>query len=117
MCLALVACLSSCARHGAEQLLLEQFFNLSRLRDLTALQRIATVAFEPLEQGMVTQFTITSVVEQVGGDGQTASKQVTISAPVHLPNDQTVQKTLSLVLQRGDGVTTAQWIVTGFVVR
>ena len=107
----------ACARHGAEHLLLEQFFNASRLRDLTALQRIATVVFEPIEQGTVTQFTITNVVEQAGGNGQAASKQVTVSAPVRLPNDQTVQKTLSLVLQRGDGVTTAQWIVTGFVVR
>jgi hypothetical protein len=107
----------SCASHGAEQLVLEQFFNASRQRDLTALQRIATVVFEPLEQGTITEFTITSVVDQPGGDGQIASKQVTVSAPVRLPAGPTARKTLSLVLQRGDGVTTAQWIVTGFVVR
>lgn len=106
----LVACLS-CARHGAERLLLEQFFNASRLRDLTALQKIATVVFEPLEQGTITDFTIANVVDEE------ASKQVTVTASVRLPSGQTAARTVSLVLQRGDRVTTAQWIVTGFVVR
>jgi len=47
--LALVA-LSACS--GArEHALLDQFFSASRLRDLTALQNVATVVFEPREQG------------------------------------------------------------------
>ena len=86
------------------------------MRDLTALQKISTVVFEPLEQGTVTQFTITNVVEQDGPGGRVTSEQVTVSAPVRLPRGQTVHKTISLVLQRGDGVSTAQWIVTGFIV-
>jgi hypothetical protein len=108
---------AACARHGAEQVLLDQFFNASRLRDRTALQKISTVILEPLEQGAVTTFTITNVVEVEGPKGLVQSKEVNVSAPVRLPDGRTVQKTLNLVLQRGDRQTTASWIVTGFVVR
>ena len=108
---------AACARHGAEQVLLDQFFNASRLRDRTALQKISTVILEPLEQGAVTTFTITDVVDLEGPDGLVQSKQVNVSAPVRLPDGRTAQKTLSVVLGRGDRQTTAPWIVTGFVVR
>jgi hypothetical protein len=108
---------AACARHGAEHVLLDQFFSASRLRDRTALQKISTVILEPLEQGAVTTFTITGVVDVEGPDGLVQSKQVNVSAPVRLPDGRTAQKTLSVVLERGDRQTTAPWIVTGFVVR
>ena len=108
---------AACARHGAEQVLLDQFFNASRLRDRTALQKISTVILEPLEQGAVTTFTITDVVDLEGPNGLVQSKQVNVSAPVRLPDGRTAQKTLSVVLERGDRQTTAPWIVTGFVVK
>jgi hypothetical protein len=108
---------AACARHGAEQVVLEQFFNASRLRDRTALQKVSTVVFEPLQQGTVTAFAIKDVAEVEGADGKVTSRQVTVSAPVRLPDDQTAEKTIIVILQRGDGVATAQWMVTGFVVR
>ena len=100
-----------------EQVVLEQFFNASRLRDRTALQKISTVIFEPLQQGTVTAFSIQTVADVEGPNGQVASRQVTVSAPVRLPGGQTAERTIILILQRGDGVATAQWMVTGFVVR
>ena len=109
--------MAACVRHGAEQVVLEQFFNLSRLRDRTALQKISTVIFEPAQQGTVTAFTIKSVADVEGPDGKVGSRQVTVVAPVRLPNGQTAEKTILLVLQRGDGVATARWMITGFVVR
>ena len=101
--------LVACAR--PEQTLLERFFGASRLRDTTALQAVSTVTFEPLQQGIVRAFHITGVTpEQV--EGQTVRKDVTIDAPVILPDGQTVQKTLVVTLQhaRGDNA----WMVTGF---
>src|SRR6185295_14965046 len=83
---------AACARHGAEQVLLDQFFNASRLRDRTALQKISTVILEPLEQGAVTTFTITNVVDVEGPKGVVQSKEVNVSAPVRLPDGRTVQK-------------------------
>ena len=114
LCFALMA---ACAKHGAEQVVLEQFFNASRLRDRTALQKVSTVVFEPLQQGTVTAFAIKDVADVEGADGKVTSRQVTVSAPVRLPDDQTAEKTIIVILQRGDGVATAQWMVAGFVVR
>ena len=113
----LLALMTACARHGAEQVLLDRFFNASRLRDRTALQKISTVTLEPLEQGAVTTFTITNVVDLEGPNGLVQSKQVSVSAPVRLPDGRTAEKTLNFVLQRGDRQTTGPWMVTGFVVR
>ena len=49
-------------------------------------------------------------------DGEMASKDVTVTAPVRLPTGETVRKTLVLTLQRailkGDKEITGRWIVT-----
>ena len=54
-------------------------------------------------------------------DGEMVSKDVTISAPVRLPDGSTVEKTLVLTLQRailtGDRTIEGRWVVTGFDVR
>jgi hypothetical protein len=109
--LVLAGSLAACSSHGAEQLLLEQFFSASRLRDRTALQQISTVIFEPLEQGTVSEFTIVNVADLEQSSGGVVSKQVTVSAPVRLPNGQTATRKIVFVLQRRD-----HWIVTGFTV-
>jgi hypothetical protein len=101
--------LAGCA--APEQSLLEAFFGASRLRDTTALQGVSTVIFEPLEHGIVRTFQITRVTpERV--DGPIVTKDVTVDAPVVLPDGQTVRKTLVVTLQhaRGDNA----WMVTGF---
>jgi hypothetical protein len=114
-CAIVVCCVvglaTGCARYGAEQLLLEQFFSASRLRDRSALQQLSTVLFEPLEQGTVTSFGIAEVVELETIDGRPPSKQVTVHAPVRLPGGETARRRIILVLQRHD-----RWIVTGFTV-
>ena len=102
--------LAACA--APEQSLLEQFFGASRLRDTTALQGVSTVTFEPLQQGIVRTFQITGVTpERV--DGHMVTKDVTIDAPVIVPDGQTVQKTLVVTLQRASGGDSRRWIVTG----
>ena len=88
----------------SERPILERFFGASRLRDTTALQTVATVIFEPLQQGIVRTFEITSVSPE-RSEGQAIAKDVTVAAPVILPDGQTVQKTLVVTLSRrtGDG--------------
>jgi hypothetical protein len=102
--------LVACAR--PEQTLLERFFGASRLRDTTALQAVATVTFEPLQQGIVRTFRIAGVTPE-RLDGQTVTKDVTLEAPVILPDGQTVQKTLVVTLQRAGGDGSSRWMVTG----
>ncbi len=89
----------------AEQPLLQQFFAASRLRDRTALQNIATIVFEPREQGTISTFEITNVSSR--RDGGRELKDVTISAPVRLPTRETVQKTLVVTLEKIDN----RWMV------
>jgi hypothetical protein len=80
---------------AADRSLITQFFAASRLRDLTALSKISTVVFEPAADGIVTSFDIT------GAAGDAASKQVSISAPVRLPDGRTVLKNYAITIQRG----------------
>ena len=97
----------------SERPLLEQFFGASRLRDTTALQAVSTVIFEPREQGIVRTFEVTGVTAE-RLDGQAVTKEVTVEAPVILPDGRTVQKTLVLTLQRSSGQESSRWLVTGF---
>ena len=103
--------LPACARYGAEQLLLDQFFSASRLRDRTAIQHVATVMFEPLQHGTVSEFTILDVVELESSPAGAPAKQVTLLAPVRLPEGGTATKLIILILQWRDRL-----IVTGFTI-
>jgi hypothetical protein len=49
---------------GAEQQLLQKYFNAAKLRDQTTLANIATVRFDPQTDGIVQSFTVTSVGEE-----------------------------------------------------
>jgi hypothetical protein len=105
-----VVTLDGCA--GAERALLEQFFGASRLRDRTALQAVSTITFEPREQGIVRTFEITGVTPE-RLEGPTLVKEVTLEAPLVLPDGQTVRKTLVVTLQRSSDERTGRWLVTG----
>lgn len=142
---------------GSEQLILNQFFSASRLRDNTTLQSFARVAFEPGAQGTINSFVITAVtpeqrrplnrralakahddakaedaelssivelsvedqrntIDITKYDGDLVSKEVTIAAPVRLPDGGTAQKMLVVTMQRavlkGDEEITGRWIIT-----
>ena len=108
---AIAVVLGGCA--APEQSLLDAFFGASRLRDTTALQRVSTVIFEPREQGIVRTFEITGVTSERVDGQQTITKQVTVVAPVILPDGQTLRKTLVVTLTRGSAVESSRWMVTG----
>ena len=110
---ALVLTMTAAACAPSEQPLLEQFFAASRLRDKTALQAFSSVIFEPREQGIVRTFTITAVSpERAEADGNHV-KDVTVVAPVVMPDGKAVQKTLVVTLQRAtnDRPTGYPWII------
>lgn len=101
-----MACTGIACTPPPEYGILQQFFSASRLRDITALQNIATVVYEPREQGVVTDFTIRSVTPR--RDGSRELKDVTISAQVRSFAGSSVQKTLIVTLEQVDG----RWLVT-----
>ena len=94
---ALGACTLVACTVPAEQTLLSQFFAASRLRDRTALASVATVVFEPREQGTVVDFQITGM-QATARDAKNVAKEVTLSALVRLPDGQTVRQTLIVTI-------------------
>ena len=77
---------------------------------------MATVVFDPRTEGTVTRFTIQAVsLEQHRGG--IATKEVTVLAPVRLPDGTSVRKTLVITMRRtaiGRGQPTSDaWIITG----
>jgi hypothetical protein len=100
--------LASCSA-AAERTLLTQFFAASRLRDLTALHNYATVVFEPATDGIVSRFDLLGVAVTRMSGGQAVSKDVSISAPVRLPDGRTVVKTLVVTMQHGLPGSDQRW--------
>ena len=94
--IALAACSSA-----DERILLNQFFAASRLRDLTALRNVATVVFEPATDGIVTSYELLGVKVVSASEGHVVSEEVSIAAPVRLPDGNTVEKTFVVTMQRG----------------
>ena len=109
-----VACagLSGCLQAGADHQLIDRFFAASRLRDRTALARLATVIFEPHTDGIVDEFTIVS--DTASGPDR---REVTIRARVRLAGAEARERQLVLTVSRaiGDQGHTAgnRWIITG----
>jgi hypothetical protein len=102
---ALAAAIAGCSPR-AEEPILGAFFNASRLRDRTALQKLATASFDPAARGIITTFEITSVSSRRTSSG--AAKDVSIRAPVRLMSGQVVEKQLVVTIEQSDG----RWIVT-----
>jgi hypothetical protein len=78
-----------------EHALLDRFFSASRMRDLTALHDVATVVFEPREQGTVLGFAITSIQRRRDGE------DVEVSAEVRTPAGERVQRELRVTITGG----------------
>ena len=53
--------------------------------------------------------------------GEMVSKEVTIRAPIQLPDGQIARKTMNIILQRailkGDREIAGRWIVTGYAMQ
>jgi hypothetical protein len=107
----LLALCAGCAGRP-EQLILDEFFSASRLRDRTALEHMATVVFEPRDQGIVTDFRITGVTEERDRDSARVSKNVSLIARVKLPGGQIRDRKLAITMQSAGG----RWTITGVAV-
>ena len=106
-----VALFAACG-HPAERALVDQFFAASRLRDRTAAQSIATVFLDPKDEGLVRQFTISSVTPEEESGG-VVSKNVTIRASVESLEGVRAEKTIFVTMQRR---ADAAWMITGVTV-
>ena len=108
-------CLTACGV-PPERSIVDEFFAESRLRDKTALQHVATVAFEPHINGVVESFEIKTVSPELDH-----TKTVIVAAQVKLAAGGTVEKNITLTMARdagklnNDAASRDRWIVTGFI--
>jgi hypothetical protein len=97
-----------------ERSIVDEFFAESRLRDKTALQQMATVAYEPHINGIVEQFEIKKVSPELDN-----TKTVIIAAQVKRPDGGMADKSITLTMARrtikDDPAGRDRWIVTGFL--
>jgi hypothetical protein len=80
---------------GAERAVLDQFFAASRLRDLTALEKVSAVIFEPRQDGTVLAYDI-EWIRKTGDD----SEEVLVNATVRMPSGRTERRPLLVTLKR-----------------
>ena len=99
----LLAFIAACRAASPEQQQLIEFFQASRLNDLTVVANMATVTFNPRTDGSVQHFD----VEQVSEDG--GVKEVTILAQVRKPDGHITAERMAVTMQRG---ATGRWIIT-----
>jgi hypothetical protein len=113
----LTVALASCSS-PEERTLLAQFFAASRLRDLTAVHNVATVAFEPATDGIVTSFEVVGITVVQASEGQASVKDVLIAAPVRLFDGRTVSKRFIVTMRRdltgSDQSRSGGWMITAF---
>lgn len=95
--------LAAACAGGPERAVLDQFFSASRLRDLTALEKVSnSVIFEPRQDGSVLDYDI-DAIRQTGLDAE----EVLVTANVRMPSGDTVRKPLLITLKR----VKDQWMV------
>jgi hypothetical protein len=100
-----------------ERVTLDEFFKASRVLDKAALERVATVTFDPQANGVVEKFDIVNVKDDPGN-----KKIVTVAAQVKLAGeseltDKTIVLTLAKRASQPNAADREGWIVTGFIER
>ena len=108
----LLALSAAACGHRQETALLDQFFSASRLRDRTAAQSVATVFFDPADQGLVRQFTVRTVTPEER-HGDVTTKSVTVGATVESPDGRRAEQTIFVTMERRRN---AGWMITGMAV-
>jgi hypothetical protein len=100
---ALSACLlAGCGVLSLEEQVLQRFFEASRLYDRVALEKVATIAFHPVVEGIVLDFDVDGV------DVVDGRRVVRLDAQVRQRN-RTALERLVVTLELKDG----RWLVTG----
>jgi hypothetical protein len=100
---------AGCRWTSADEQLLTEFFEQSRVYDRTRLARVATVVFNPATDGVVHRFDIVEREAERTGDSGDRMRAVTIRAAVIPPAGAPAERLLVITLTQRDG----RWVVTG----
>jgi hypothetical protein len=98
-----VSLLAGCGVLTLEEQLLQRFFEASRLYDAAAVEKVATVVFNPVSDGIVQDFAVASV------DASADRRVVTVDAQVRRRTG-TAPERLTVIMERRGG----RWLITEF---
>ena len=100
--LAAAGLLAACGVLSLDEQVLLRFFEASRVYDRAALEKVATVAFNPMTDGIVDAFTVAGV------EASPDRRVVTVDAQVRRRSGTTAER-LSVTMERRAG----RWLITG----
>jgi hypothetical protein len=107
---AILVAAAACGWTPADEQVLIQFFELSRIYDRTRLADLATVVFDPRTDGIVDRFEIVGRGGRQQVSPERVRMEVTLSADVRSPGGRVTARTLVVMMEQRDG----RWMVTGF---
>ncbi len=99
---AAVCLVAACGVLSLEEQVLLRFFEASRVYDKAALEKVATVAFNPVTDGIVDDFAVAGVEESAD------RRVVTVDAQVRRQSGTTAER-LTVTMERRAG----RWLITG----
>jgi len=95
--------MAGCGVLTLEEQVLLRFFEASRVYDMAAVEKVATLAFNPVTDGIVQDFVVSAV------DAAADRRTVTVDAQVRRRGGTTAER-LIVTMERRAG----RWLITGF---
>jgi hypothetical protein len=100
---AVIALTSACRVFSLEEQLLSRFFEAGRFYDRVAMDKVATIEWNPASAGIIRDFAVTAIDR--AGDTR---REVTVAAQVQLPDGLMAAREYTAVIEQRDG----RWLIT-----
>jgi hypothetical protein len=95
--------MAACRVFSVEEQLLTRFFEGGRFYDRVAMDRVATIEWNPASAGIVRAFDVTGVTRVTD-----SRREVTVAAEVQLPDGSLAARGYAAVIEQRDG----RWLIT-----
>ena len=100
---ALIVLTAACRVFSTEEQLLTRFFEAGRLYDRVAMDKVATIEWNPASAGVVRDFQVSAI------DRESESRRsVSVDANVRMPDGSMARREYTAVIEQRDG----RWLIT-----
>ena len=99
----MAALLAACRVFSVEEQLLTRFFEAGRFYDRIAMDKVATVEWNPASAGIVRAFEVTGVTRV-----SDSRREATVAADLQLPDGSRTRRDYAAVIEQRDG----RWLIT-----
>ena len=95
--------LAACRVFSTEEQLLTRFFEAGRFYDRVAMDKVATIEWNPASAGIVRAFDVTAVTRV-----SDSRREATVAADLQLPDGSRTRREYAAVIEQRDG----RWLIT-----